>query len=59
MTRKDYIKIADVLSTGMYMASNDKVSEIIVDHITEELCRLFKEDNSRFDADRFKSAVNG
>ena len=59
MTKKDYIKIADVLNTGMYMASNVKASEIIVDHITEELCRLFKEDNSRFDEDRFKSAVSG
>jgi len=58
MTKKDYIKIAAVLNQGVDMTNDPEQLELIA-QLTGTFCRIFKEDNSRFDADRFKSAVSG
>ena len=58
MTKKDYIKIASVLNQGVDQA-NDREQLELIGLLTGAFCRIFKEDNSRFDADRFKSAVSG
>ena len=45
MTRKDYIRIAEVLREG-------QVSERLV----ENFAHMLKADNARFDTERFKAA---
>ena len=69
MTKKDYIKIAEILATyqrQMKMLCNVNPEyewEGTLDHrfnsLNDDLCALFVEDNPRFDEDRFKSAVSG
>ena len=49
MTRKDYIAIAGVLAAVDFP---DKP------FVVDALCRVFKKDNPRFDADRFIIASN-
>ena len=53
MTRKDYIKIADAIKENVCCANCvDKPSLIT------SLISIFKQDNMRFDADRFKSYIS-
>ena len=64
MTKKDYIKIAAVLNQGAYQIdpprnAQDREQLELIRQLTGEFCRIFAADNPRFDADRFKSAVNG
>ena len=67
MTKKDYIKIAEVLTKNrmpsfLYRQMNDPQTQYhndVIKCIANDLCQVFAEDNSRFDADRFKQAVNG
>ena len=67
MTNKDYIKIAEVLTKNrmpsfLYRQMNDPQTQYhndVIKCIVNDLCEVFAEDNSRFDADRFKQAVNG
>ena len=67
MTKKDYIKIAEVLTKNrmpsfLYRQMNDPQTQYnndVIKCIVNDLCEVFAEDNSRFDADRFKQAVNG
>ena len=49
MTRKDYVAIAKALSDVEF--DNKLV-------VVNALCRVFKKDNPRFNADRFIEAVN-
>jgi len=58
MTKKDYIKIAAVLNQGVDQADDRNQLELI-GQLTGAFCRIFADDNPRFDADRFKSAVSG
>ena len=67
MTKKDYIKIAKILQEERlqarehsYRSTDDRyITHVtVVDNITLQLCSLFEDDNPRFDADRFKAAVN-
>ena len=51
MTRKDYIAIAKALS-------NVEFSTFSKGRVIDALCDVFQDDNPRFDADRFKEAVN-
>ena len=52
MTRKDYIKIADAIKENECCAHCvDKPSLI------SDLINVFKADNMRFDADRFKEYI--
>ncbi len=47
MTRKDYIAIAKAIAGGNF----DREA------LVNRLCQVFKEDNPRFDAERFKKAA--
>ena len=58
MTKKDYIKIAAVLNQGVDQADDRDQLELI-GQLTGAFCRIFADDNPRFDEDRFKSAVSG
>jgi len=64
MTKKDYIKIAKILREEREEACKQTSDQkhithvTVIDNLTLELCKLFEEDNKRFDAERFKSAVN-
>jgi hypothetical protein len=58
MTKKDYIKVADIIK-GINNLPEHFSNEDVRDYIIEAMSTMFKLDNSRFDADRFKSAVNG
>ena len=52
MTRKDYIKIADAISN----AHSFEHEGIDTAKLMENLTKLFQEDNSRFDSERFLKA---
>ena len=58
MTRKDYIKIANVLKTANdnrdYYAMED-VFNILID----DMCEALKADNSRFDKNKFINYIQG
>ena len=58
MTKKDYIKIAAVLNQGVDQA-NDRGQLELIGQLTGAFCRIFEDDNPRFDEGRFKSAVSG
>lgn len=49
MTRKDYIKIADIIKDNKDTVS----SRLVADFVS-----LFKEDNNRFDENRFINYIN-
>ena len=67
MTKKDYIKIAEVLTKNrmpsfLYRQMNDPQTQYhndVIKCIVNDLCEVFSEDNSKFDAERFKKAVTG
>ena len=52
MTRKDYIATADIIKSY-----NLKLPEIILEDLVNDFCEMFKEDNPRFDAGRFRAAA--
>tara|TARA_R100001126_G_C4709089_1_gene93881 strand:+ start:34 stop:213 length:180 start_codon:yes stop_codon:yes gene_type:complete len=58
MTRKDYIKIANVLKTANdnrdYYAIED-VFNILID----DMCEVLKADNNRFDKNKFINYIQG
>jgi hypothetical protein len=58
MTRKDYIKIANVLKTANdnrdYYAIED-IFNILID----DMCEVLKADNSRFDKNKFINYIQG
>ena len=58
MTRKDYIKIANVLKTANdnrdYYAIED-----IFDILINDMCDVLKADNSRFDKNKFINYIHG
>mgnify|MGYP003139973223 CR=1 FL=1 len=54
MTRKDYVLIADAVKDNECCANCvDKPS------LVRDLISIFKADNVRFNADRFKQYING
>ena len=53
MNRKDYIKIAEVIS---FCRDQSFTKEEAIAGIVRELCLVFKEDNPRFDPLKFKEA---
>ena len=59
MSRKDYIKIADVLrkTRALNYLQNSKEIEQHIMRIERELCIIFSADNPRFDVDRFSDAA--
>jgi hypothetical protein len=55
MTRKDYIMIAKAISNSTNHA--DLLRPVYLDTLMMNLCNVFREDNPRFDEDRFITAV--
>lgn len=53
MTRKDYVAIAQTISKVRAEAFN---KEDALDRLTDEMSRLLKADNPRFDRERFVAA---
>lgn len=57
MTKKDYIKIANVLKE-----CNDRLliqDDYFQNKVTELFCRMLKSDNSNFNSDRFTNYIKG
>jgi len=52
MTRKDYIKIAKIIKDSRLNDTQYLVKKILID----ELCVMFKQDNSLFSRDKFIDA---
>lgn len=50
MTKKDYLKIADVLKNTMTFAG---CSQVIQKDLIQNLCRTFKDDNPKFNKQKF------
>jgi hypothetical protein len=57
MTRKDYIKFAELIKDSIYPIGAKRDKNTIL-HITEDLIELFREDNYRFDSEKFRKACN-
>tara|TARA_E500000318_G_C3547450_1_gene207361 strand:- start:780 stop:962 length:183 start_codon:yes stop_codon:yes gene_type:complete len=57
MTRKDYIKIADVFKYA-YDEAEDIRERSILDIMLYEMMHTLKADNSRFDKTRFVDYIN-
>jgi len=58
MTRKDYIKIANVLKT----ANNNRDyydMEDVFHILIDDMCNVLKADNSRFDKNKFINYIQG
>lgn len=55
MTKKDYVKFADLLNT--WNKARLAGVEYPFDRIVEDICGVFARDNYRFDYERFKDAV--
>lgn len=64
MTKKDYKKIANRLRLkhpgmlGIYPTKNFIVAQETFDMLIGELCIIFKEDNPKFNSEKFLNAVN-
>ena len=59
MTRKDYIKIADVIKNNtIKLSKNNTTSYATMDRYAFilEMCDVFKEDNSNFNKEKFFDA---
>lgn len=52
MTRKDYIATADIIH-----AYNLQLPEILLENLVNDFVEMFKADNPRFDAGRFRAAA--
>ena len=53
MTRKDYIKIASIIKDNTMQDTQPILNK---NTLIEDLCIMFKEDNSLFDSHRFNEA---
>lgn len=56
MSRKHYIKIADILAAERALAIEPE-SLVRIDNITYSLADVFKQDNPLFDRERFYAAA--
>ena len=56
MTRKDYVKVAEILSNYFATSVFDEQGEILFADLVDEFSLMFETDNERFDADRFAIA---
>lgn len=52
MTRKDYVKTAEILSDV-----SDVVDDVVLYALAKDFADYFESDNERFDRERFYSAV--
>ena len=53
MTRKDYVKVAEILSNYFATSVFDEQGEILFADLVDEFSLMFESDNERFDASRF------
>jgi hypothetical protein len=51
MTRKDYVATAEIIKSY-----NLQLPEILLENLVDDFCEMFKEDNPRFDKNRFRVA---
>ena len=58
MTRKDYIRIAEVLNTASAYSAHDPAAEAMRRNIALDLTVTLRADNPRFSPDRFLTAAN-
>lgn len=56
MTRKDYIKIADCLV--IFFSTNSNIDKNILYGLTDNFCDMLKNDNVRFNQERFIEYIN-
>jgi hypothetical protein len=56
MTKKDYIRAAEIVRVFRNYHGPGDMSEGIAVHIEDALVDLFAPDNRRFDVDRFREA---
>jgi hypothetical protein len=56
MTRKDYVKVAEILSHYFATSVFDEQGEILFADLVDEFSLMFESDNERFDANRFAIA---
>jgi hypothetical protein len=56
MTRKDYVKVAEILSNYFATSVFDEQGEILFADLVDEFSLMFESDNERFDANRFAIA---
>ena len=56
MTRKDYIRFAKIIKDNTINGNELKYLSINKDSLIEDLCIIFKQDNSNFDKARFIKA---
>lgn len=56
MTRKHFQRVADLLAGEQAIATTDEVRHALND-VTYSLADLFKQDNARFDRERFYAAA--
>jgi hypothetical protein len=58
MTRKDYVKVAEILSNYFATSVFDEQGEILFADLVDEFSLMFESDNERFDANRCASACS-
>ena len=61
MTRKHYVLIADAIKENTLYKPDDKnykPIDVDLQGLVSSLCYVFRCDNERFDADRFKSYIS-
>lgn len=59
MTKKDYVKFAEILNRNLKVARQlNPVAETVVLAIAWNMSQEFMKDNPRFDKTRFYNAVN-
>lgn len=57
MSKKDYRAFAEMLHERRRRSAECSAEMALLDGIARDLCQIFARDNSRFDADRFMTAV--
>ena len=59
MTRKDYIKVAEILKEAKNNPNNWKLrNEDVIKNLVDEFSIMFKLDNHRFDKVKFVDYIN-
>jgi len=56
MTKKDYIKLAELVSTHTIYDDDRELDILYKDTIVDSLCDILEDDNPRFDRERFIAA---
>ena len=56
MTRKDYVKVAEILSNYFATSVFDEQGEILFADLVDEFSLMFETDNPRFDSTKFAIA---